>query len=153
MIAHAARSATRRTLWTDRTGRRPTHRCRPASTRPSQADAVCRAVLEHRERGRGAAATRPCCSAPRTTRDLLEVELARRNIPFVKYGGLKFLEAAHVKDALAMLRVLENPWDEVAWFRVLQLPDGVGPATARRLMDELGVRDRAGRRLADGQLA
>jgi DNA helicase-2/ATP-dependent DNA helicase PcrA len=68
------------------------------------------------------------------------VELARRNIPFVKYGGLKFLEAAHVKDALALLRVLENPFDEVSWFRVLQLPEGVGPATARRLMDELGVR-------------
>ena len=72
--------------------------------------------------------------------DLLEVELARRNIPFVKYGGLKFMEAAHVKDALALLRVLENPFDEVSWFRVLQLPDGMGPATARRLMDQLGVR-------------
>ena len=46
--------------------------------------------------------------------DLLEVELARRNIPFVKYGGLKFMEAGHVKDTLAILRVLENPWDEVA---------------------------------------
>src|SRR5204862_73188 len=72
---------------------------------------------------------------------LLEVELARRNIPFVKYGGLKFMEAAHVKDALAMLRVLENPYDEVSWFRMLQLPDQSGPATARRLIDELGVRD------------
>jgi len=73
--------------------------------------------------------------------DLLEVELARRNIPFVKYGGLKFLEAVHGKDALAMLRVLENPRDEVSWFRVLQLPEQSGPATARRLIDELGVRD------------
>ena len=72
--------------------------------------------------------------------DLLEVELTRRNIPFVKYGGLKFLEAAHVKDALAILRVLENPRDEVAWFRVLQLPEGIGPATARRLMETIGVR-------------
>ncbi len=68
------------------------------------------------------------------------MELARRNIPFVKYGGLKFLEAAHVKDTLAILRVLENPFDEVSWFRVLQLPEGMGPATARRLMAELGVR-------------
>ena len=59
--------------------------------------------------------------------DVLEVELLRRNIPFVKYGGLKFLEAAHVKDALAMLRLLENPRDEVAWFRVLQLLEGHGP--------------------------
>ena len=73
--------------------------------------------------------------------DLLEVELARRSIPFVKYGGLKFMEAGHVKDTLAILRVLENPWDEVAWFRVLQLPEGMGPATARRLMTQIGVRD------------
>jgi DNA helicase-2/ATP-dependent DNA helicase PcrA len=71
---------------------------------------------------------------------VLEVELTRRNIPFVKYGGLKFLEAAHVKDALACLRVLENPWDEIAWFRVLQLPDGMGPASSRRLIDAIGVR-------------
>src|SRR5439155_14162447 len=72
--------------------------------------------------------------------DLLEVELARRNIPFVKYGGLKFMEAAHVKDALALLRILENPFDEVSWFRVLQLLDGVGPGRARSLIEELGVR-------------
>ncbi len=72
--------------------------------------------------------------------DHLEVELARRNIPFVKYGGLKFMEAAHVKDTLACLRVLENPFDEVSWFRVLQLLEGMGPASARRLMDDLEVR-------------
>ena len=72
--------------------------------------------------------------------DHLEVELARRNIPFVKYGGLKFMEAAHVKDALAFLRILENPFDEVSWFRVLQLLEGMGPASARRLMDDLEVR-------------
>jgi len=71
--------------------------------------------------------------------DRLEIELLRRNIPFVKYGGLKFLEAAHVKDALALLRVLENPMDEVAWFRVLQLPDGIGPTGARKVMNDLGL--------------
>src|SRR5207249_6190838 len=60
--------------------------------------------------------------------DALEVELARRNIPFVKYGGLKFLEAAHVKDALSILRLAENPRDATSAFRVLQLLDGVGPA-------------------------
>ena len=59
----------------------------------------------------------------------------------MKYGGLKFLEAAHVKDALAMMRVIENPQDEVAWFRVLQLPEGMGPAGARRVMDQIGVRN------------
>jgi hypothetical protein len=63
--------------------------------------------------------------------DLLEIELGRRNIPFVKYGGLKFLEAAHVKDVLAILRWAENPRDGVAAFRALQLLPGIGPATAR----------------------
>jgi DNA helicase-2/ATP-dependent DNA helicase PcrA len=66
--------------------------------------------------------------------DLLEVELTRRNIPFVKYGGLKFMEAAHVKDLLAFLRLMENPQDELSWFRVLQLLEGVGPAAARKVI-------------------
>ena len=64
----------------------------------------------------------------------LEVELARRNIPFVKFGGLKFLEASHVKDVLSILRWAENPRDRVAGFRVLKLLPGVGPATARRAL-------------------
>jgi DNA helicase-2/ATP-dependent DNA helicase PcrA len=62
--------------------------------------------------------------------DALEVELARRNIPFVKYGGLRFLEAAHIKDVLAILRWAENPHDSIAAFRSLQLLTGVGPAGA-----------------------
>ena len=62
----------------------------------------------------------------------LEIELARRNIPFVKYGGLKFIEAAHVKDLLAILRWAENPRDTIAAFRALQLLPGIGPATARK---------------------
>ena len=64
--------------------------------------------------------------------DMLEVELGRRNIPFVKFGGLKFLEAAHVKDLLCVLRLAENPLDSVAAFRVLQLLPGIGPAAAKR---------------------
>src|SRR5512132_324366 len=64
----------------------------------------------------------------------LEVELARRNIPFVKFGGLKFLEATHVKDVLAVLRWAENPRDQVAGLRVLKLIPGIGPATARRAL-------------------
>lgn len=67
----------------------------------------------------------------------LEVELARRNIPYHKYGGLRFLEAAHVKDLLAILRILENPRDEMAWFRIVQLLDGIGPATAARILDHV----------------
>jgi DNA helicase-2/ATP-dependent DNA helicase PcrA len=67
----------------------------------------------------------------------LEIELVRRNIPFVKYGGLKFLEAAHVKDVLCVLRWAENPRDTVAGFRVLQLLPGVGPKVAQTLLGQL----------------
>lgn len=69
--------------------------------------------------------------------DLLEVELGRRNIPFVKYGGLKFLEAAHVKDLLAILRWAENWRDSIAAFRAMQLLPGIGPATAKAAMQRL----------------
>jgi len=69
-----------------------------------------------------------------THSDLLELELTARRVPFVKYGGLRFLEAAHVKDLLATLRVVTNPRDELAWFRLLRLHEGVGPATAGRLL-------------------
>lgn len=70
---------------------------------------------------------------------VLELELVRRNIPYVKFGGLKFLEAAHVKDVLAFLRLLENPRDRVAGFRVLQLVPGVGPKTAARVLDVMAA--------------
>jgi DNA helicase-2/ATP-dependent DNA helicase PcrA len=69
--------------------------------------------------------------------DLLEVELTRRRIPFVKYGGLRYLEAAHVKDFIALLRLTDNPADELSWFRLLQLLEGVGPTRARRVLDAL----------------
>jgi DNA helicase-2/ATP-dependent DNA helicase PcrA len=67
----------------------------------------------------------------------LELELTRRGIPFVKYGGLKFLEAAHVKDVLSLLRWAENPRSRLAAFRVLQLLPGVGPATAARVHETI----------------
>jgi DNA helicase-2/ATP-dependent DNA helicase PcrA len=70
--------------------------------------------------------------------DLLEIELGRRNIPFVKYGGLKFLEAAHVKDVICILRWAENARDDIAGFRVLQLLPGVGPVQARRILGDGG---------------
>jgi DNA helicase-2/ATP-dependent DNA helicase PcrA len=120
---------------------------RPAGSRPalatcvdelSQSAFVCESVLEQRERG---VPLHQQAVLFRTGHhsDGLELELARRNIPFVKFGGLKFLESAHVKDLLCLLRILENPSDELAWHRVLGLLDGVGPATTRRLIDELGV--------------
>ncbi len=71
----------------------------------------------------------------------LELELARRNIPFVKYGGLRFLEAGHVKDLLCLLRWAENPRDGVAAFRTLQLLAGVGPAFAERTLLHLASRE------------
>jgi DNA helicase-2/ATP-dependent DNA helicase PcrA len=120
---------------------------RPDGDRPAQATCVdelaqsafvCDRVLEHRERG---VALHEQAVLFRTGHhsDGLELELARRNIPFVKFGGLKFLESAHVKDMLCLLRILDNPCDELAWHRVLDLLDGVGPATTRRLIDELAV--------------
>jgi DNA helicase-2/ATP-dependent DNA helicase PcrA len=69
--------------------------------------------------------------------DALEIELSRRNIPFVKWGGLRFLEAAHIKDLLAFLRILENPKDELSWMRVLQLLDGIGPGRARQAIEHM----------------
>jgi DNA helicase-2/ATP-dependent DNA helicase PcrA len=71
---------------------------------------------------------------------LLEVELTRRNIPFVKFGGLKFLDSAHVKDLLAMLRFAQNPRDRVAGFRLMLLLPGVGPASAQRALDSMAAR-------------
>jgi DNA helicase-2/ATP-dependent DNA helicase PcrA len=103
---------------------------------------VCEQVLDHREQG---VTLRQQVVLFRTGHhsDLLELELTRRNIPFVKFGGLKFLESAHIKDVLAVLRLLENPRDEVSWFRVLQLLDGVGPAGAQSMMHAIGLREPA----------
>jgi DNA helicase-2/ATP-dependent DNA helicase PcrA len=70
----------------------------------------------------------------------LEIELANRRIPFEKWGGLRFLETAHVKDVLAFLRVLENPRDEVSWYRILLLLPGIGDVTARAAIGALGER-------------
>ncbi len=75
----------------------------------------------------------------------LEIELTKANIPFVKFGGFKFIETAHVKDMIAYLRVLENPRDIVSWNRILLLVDGVGPRTAEKVIDDI-----VNRRLAAG---
>lgn len=69
----------------------------------------------------------------------LEVELTRRNIPFVKFGGLKFLDSAHVKDLLATLRFAQNPRDRVAGFRLLQMLPGIGPQTAGKILDTIAA--------------
>ncbi|HXP05504.1 MAG TPA: ATP-dependent helicase [Stellaceae bacterium] len=103
----------------------------------AQAVYVADQVLEHREAGidlrHQAVLFRTSHHSGR-----LEIELAGRNVPFVKYGGLKFIEAAHVKDLLAILRWAENPRDTLAGFRVLQLLPGIGPASAKKAMAHLG---------------
>ncbi|MBI5269410.1 MAG: ATP-dependent helicase [Burkholderiales bacterium] len=122
-------------LWTDR----------PGSERPqlvavedelAQARWVCERLLTRRE---GGLKLKSQAVLFRTSSHsaALELELARRRIPFVKYGGLKFLEAAHVKDLLALLRWAGNPRLRLAGFRVAQLVPGIGPASARRLQDAM----------------
>jgi DNA helicase-2/ATP-dependent DNA helicase PcrA len=69
----------------------------------------------------------------------LEIELVKANIPFQKFGGMKFIETAHIKDMLAFLRIAANPKDVVSWYRVLLLHEGIGPKTAQRIMDELST--------------
>ncbi|MEE8601166.1 ATP-dependent helicase [Euzebya tangerina] len=119
-------------LFTDRLeGTRPgLHTCHDEE---DQSARVCEAVLAKREEG---VALMHQAVLFRTGHHSahLELELARRNIPFVKFGGLKFLESAHVKDLVALLRLLDNAMDELAWFRVLQRLDGVGPGRARTIM-------------------
>ena len=99
-----------------------------------QARYVADKVLENREAGIVLKAQAVLFRASHHSAPL-EIELTLRNIPFVKFGGLKFLEAAHIKDVLAFLRWAENPRDRVSGFRVLQLLPGVGPATAACLLD------------------
>ena len=124
-------------LWSDRPGtRRPL--LRTCGDEEAEAAAVCDSVLSHRDSGIALHDQAVLFRAAHHA-DLLELHLTRRNVPYVKYGGLKFVEAAHVKDLLALLRILDNPWDELAWFRTLQLLEGVGGATARRVMADLGL--------------
>jgi DNA helicase II / ATP-dependent DNA helicase PcrA len=103
-----------------------------------QTEFVIRRILDHREAG--VPLRRQSVLFRASHHSLaLELELARRNIPFHKYGGLRFVETAHVKDLLAFLRLAENPKDLMAGTRVLMLLPGVGPKKARALMDSLAA--------------
>ena len=104
----------------------------------AQSNAVCDRVLEQREAGLRLRDQAVLFRAAQHS-EHLELELSRRAIPYVKYGGLRYLEAAHVKDLLAAFRLADNTRDEVSWLRLLQLLDGVGPATARRVIDVLAL--------------
>jgi DNA helicase-2/ATP-dependent DNA helicase PcrA len=134
-VSEQDRLGYRKRLWTDGEGGLAPELCFPRDE-GEQAGEVCERVLAAREEGielrRQAVLFRSGHDS-----ELLELELTRRGIPFVKYGGLRFLDAAHVKDLVALLRLVDNPADEVSWFRVLQLLDGVGPTRARRILDSL----------------
>jgi DNA helicase-2/ATP-dependent DNA helicase PcrA len=101
-----------------------------------QANFVAETILGNREEGMALKEQAVLFRAAHHSA-MLEIELNRRNIPFVKFGGLKFVEAAHVKDVLAVLRWAENPADRVTGFRVVQLLDGIGPATAGAILDAM----------------
>ncbi len=127
----------RKHLWTERSGdgRPELVTCHDDA---DQARVICDAVLEARERGLTLQEQAVLFRAGHHS-DRLELELTRRDVPYVKFGGLSYLETAHVKDLLSLLRIADNPDDRLAWHRVLTMLDGVGPATAARLLDELGV--------------
>ena len=103
-----------------------------------QDNTVIRKVLEHYEQGillRKQAVLFRASSHSAS----LELALHSHNIPFHKYGGLRFMESAHVKDLISILRIIENPRDEMAWFRILQLLKGVGPITAQKVFQHLAA--------------
>jgi DNA helicase-2/ATP-dependent DNA helicase PcrA len=122
-------------LWSERgTGQRPL--LVTCNTEDEQDRYVVDRILEHYEQGVPLHKQAVLFRAGHLS-DTLEIELTRRNIPYHKYGGLRFLEAAHVKDMLAFLRIVENPRDNLAWFRALQLLDGIGPGAASRAVQHV----------------
>ncbi|MEP6507844.1 MAG: ATP-dependent helicase [Gemmatimonadales bacterium] len=120
-------------LWTERTGGEPPWLV-AAHDEQQQTQFVVDRILELHEEGIPLKEIAVLFRAGYMSADL-EIELTNRKIPFEKWGGLKFLEAAHVKDVLAFLRILENPRDEVSWYRILLLLPGIGDATARSAID------------------
>jgi DNA helicase-2/ATP-dependent DNA helicase PcrA len=135
-VIAGARERYAKTLWTDKASSlKPQLVLIPDEA--EQARWVCRRILEHREAGITLKSQAVLFRAASHSA-ALELELMRRNIPFVKFGGLKFLEAAHIKDVLAVLRFAQNPNGRMAGFRVAQLIPGIGPATATRLLDAVG---------------
>jgi DNA helicase-2/ATP-dependent DNA helicase PcrA len=134
-LINLAKERFTKNLWTDRiSGMKP--RLVTVRDEADQARCIVERILENREAG---ARLKEQAVLFRTSSHSgsLEIELTRRNIPFVKFGGLKFLDAAHIKDMLALLRFVENPRDRVAGFRLMHLIPGVGPASAQRVLDHM----------------
>jgi DNA helicase II / ATP-dependent DNA helicase PcrA len=105
-------------------------RCHDEAT---QAREICARILEAVEDGSALRDQAVLVRAGHHS-DILEIELSARKIPYVKFGGLRFTDTAHVKDFLAAARILANPADDLAWFRLLRLHDGIGPGHARRIL-------------------
>jgi DNA helicase-2/ATP-dependent DNA helicase PcrA len=108
-------------------------RCHDEAT---QAREICARILDAHEDGTALRDQAVLVRAAHHS-DLLEIELSARKIPYVKFGGLKFTDTAHVKDFMATARILGNPADDLAWFRLLRLHEGIGPVHARRILDAL----------------
>jgi DNA helicase-2/ATP-dependent DNA helicase PcrA len=141
-VIGAARERFTKDLWTEReSAEKP--RIVTLATEADQARYIVDRVLEDRETGT-ALKEQAVLFRTASHSGQLEVELTRRNVPFVKFGGLKFLDSAHVKDLLAMLRFAQNPRDRVAGFRVLHLLPGVGPVAAGRILEALDLSPQPG---------
>ncbi|HEV8496529.1 MAG TPA: ATP-dependent helicase [Gemmatimonadaceae bacterium] len=125
-------------LWTERAGGDPPWLV-TARDEQQQTRFVVDRILELHEDGMPLREIAVLVRAGYMSADL-EIELTNRKIPFEKWGGIKFLEASHVKDVLAFLRVLENPRDEVSWYRILMLMPGIGDVTARAMMESMAER-------------
>lgn len=134
LISRAAERFTKN-LWTERTGGEMPWLV-AARDEQQQTGFVVDRILELHEEGTPLREMAVLFRAGYMSADL-EIELTNRKIPFEKWGGLKFLEAAHVKDVLAFLRILENPRDEVSWYRILLLLPGIGDVTARSAIDTM----------------
>jgi DNA helicase-2/ATP-dependent DNA helicase PcrA len=136
-VIELARERFTKNLWTDRQSEeRP--RLVTVKDETEQASYIVEKILENRETGMLLKQQAVLFRASHHSGPL-EVELTRRNIPFVKFGGLKFLDSAHVKDMLAALRFAQNPRDRVAGFRLLQLIPGIGPQTAAKILDAISA--------------
>ncbi len=109
-----------------------------ASTENLQSKFIVEKILELREEGVALGDIAVLFRSSFFSFDL-EIELTKANIPFMKFGGMKFVESSHIKDVLAFLRIASNPKDVVSWYRVLLLHEGVGPKTAQKILDELAT--------------
>ena len=140
-----ARERFTKNLRSHRGRRRETRHWSRCSTTSARSASSSRRSCENREAGTALKEQAVLFRTARITAPCSRSSWPGATFPFVKFGGLKFIEAAHVKDMLAVLRWAENPADRVTGFRVLQLLEGIGPATAGKVLDRMGGRSPARR--------